>query len=80
MNMDFKIYSLVGNIKSDLVKYFMQQVRNVLILYICQKNNICKLEKCVCKTQVMPPRPKASPYPSPHPHPWPSTHLINTGD
>ena len=28
----FKIYSLVGNIKNDLVKYFMQHFRNGLII------------------------------------------------
>ena len=27
-----KIYSFVGNIKNDLVKYFMQHIRNGLII------------------------------------------------
>ena len=38
-----KIYSLVGNIKNDLVKYFMQHIRNDLIIDLInsRKNNIC---------------------------------------
>ena len=31
-NSVLKIYSLVGNIKNDLVKYFMQHIRNGLIV------------------------------------------------
>ena len=38
-----KIYSLVGNIKNDLVTYFMQHIRNGLIIDLINswKNNIC---------------------------------------
>ena len=39
-----KIYSLVDNIKNDLVKYFMQHVRNGLTIHFFTnsfRNNIC---------------------------------------
>ena len=40
-----KIYSPVDNVKNDLVKYFMQHVRNGLIIHMTNsfKNNICKI-------------------------------------
>ena len=39
----FKIYSLVGNIKLIFVKYFMQHIRNGLIIFLINsfENNIC---------------------------------------
>ena len=38
-----KIYSLVGNIKTIFVNYFLQHVRNGLIVYLTNslKKNIC---------------------------------------